>query len=120
MYAEYVVDNIADIPDFNYIHDLHGSVAVGLMYRFGPTTKDAERIANEKKFNQEELDALYNKVNQLNGELNDAQQEEIVVGSIGQAEEAGKTELCKTCFKRDQKEKEAVANDALETPAVEE
>lgn len=76
VYAEYVVDNIADIPDFNYIHDLHGSVAVGLMYRFGPTTKDAERIANEKKFNQEELDALYNKVNQLNGELNDAQQEE--------------------------------------------
>lgn len=76
MYAEYVVDNTADIPDFHYIHDLHGSVAVGLMYRFGPTTKDAERIANEKKFDQEELNALYNKVDQLNGELNDAQQEE--------------------------------------------
>lgn len=76
VYAEYVVDNIADVPSVDYIHDLHGSVAVGLMYRFGPTTKDAERIANEKKFNQEELDALYNKVNQLNGELNDAQQEE--------------------------------------------
>lgn len=76
VYAEYVVDNTADIPDFHYIHDLHGSVAVGLMYRFGPTTKDAERIANEKKFDQEELNALYNKVDQLNGELNDAQQEE--------------------------------------------
>ena len=76
VYAEYIVDNIADIPDYHYIHDLHGSVAVGLMYRFGPTTKDAERIANENKFDQEELNALYNKVDQLNGELNDAQQEE--------------------------------------------
>ena len=59
VYAEYVVDNTADIPDFHYIHDLHGSVAVGLMYRFGPTTKDAERIASEKKFNQEKY--IFNK-----------------------------------------------------------
>ena len=76
VYAEYVVDNIADIPSPKYIHDLHGSVVLGLMYRFGSTTKDAERIANENKFDQEELNALYNKVDQLNGELNDAQQEE--------------------------------------------
>lgn len=76
VYAEYIVDNIADVPTADYIHDLHGSIAVGLMYRFGPTTKDAERIANENKFDQEELNALYNKVDQLNGELNDAQQEE--------------------------------------------
>lgn len=38
--------------------------------------------------------------------LNASTQDEIVVGSIGQAEEAGKAELCKTCYKRDLKEKE--------------
>ena len=77
IYAEYVVDNIADIPDMKYIHDLHGSAVVGLMFRFGPTTKDAERIANEKKLSQEEFDALNTQVNKLNGDLDEAQQEEM-------------------------------------------
>ena len=40
--------------------------------------------------------------------LNASTQEELVVGSIGQAEEAGKLELCKTCYKRDLKEKENI------------
>lgn len=57
--------------------------------------------------------------------LKSSTQDEIVVGSIGQAEEAGKTELCKTCYKRDLKEKETPVDNAVEvpteeTPAVEE
>lgn len=76
IYAEYVVDNIADIPDFQYIHDLHGSIAVGLMYRFGPTQKDLDRIANENKLSQDDFDALNNQVNRLSGKLDNAQEEE--------------------------------------------
>lgn len=38
--------------------------------------------------------------------LNLSTQDSLIVGSIGQAEEAGKTELCKTCYKKDQKLKE--------------
>lgn len=52
--------------------------------------------------------------------LNASTQDEIIVGSIGQAEEAGKMELCKTCYKRDQKEKQAAADNAVEVPAAEE
>ena len=74
-YAEYVVDNVADIADPNFIHDLHGSAVVGLMFRFGPTQKDLDRIANEKKLNQDDFDALNEQVNKLNGELGEAQQE---------------------------------------------
>lgn len=37
--------------------------------------------------------------------LNFSTQEELFVGSIGQAEEAGKERLCKTCFKKDEKAK---------------
>ena len=77
VYAEYVVDNVADIPDFGYVHDLHGSVVVGLMFRFGPTQKDLDRIANENKLNQGDFDALNSRVNMLNGELDQAQQEEM-------------------------------------------
>lgn len=52
--------------------------------------------------------------------LNASTQDEIVVGSIGQAEEAGKLELCKTCYKRDQKEHQAAASLTAETPEAEE
>lgn len=76
IYAEYVVDNTADIPDFRYIHDLHGSAVVGLMFRFGPTQKDLDRIANANKPSQEDYDALNNQVNRLSGKLDDAQQQE--------------------------------------------
>ena len=77
VYAEYVVDNVADIPDINFIHDLHGSVVVGLMFRFGPTQKDLDRIANENRLNQDDFDALNSQVNKLNGDLSEAQQEEM-------------------------------------------
>lgn len=79
IYAEYVVDNVADIPsaEEGLVHDLHGSIVVGLMYRFGPTQKDLGRIANEDKFSQDDFDALNNQVNRLSGKLDDAQQEEV-------------------------------------------
>lgn len=48
--------------------------------------------------------------------LNGSTQDSIVMGSIGQAEEAGKKELCKTCYKRDQKLK-ADASNVMDTPA---
>lgn len=75
-YAEYVVDNVADISDPNFVHDLHGSAVVGLMFRFGPTQKDLDRIANANKPSQEDYDALNNQVNRLSGKLDDAQQQE--------------------------------------------
>lgn len=75
-YAEYVVDNVADIADPNFVHDLHGSAVVGLMFRFGPTQKDLDRIANANKPSQEDYDALNNQVNRLSGKLDDAQQQE--------------------------------------------
>lgn len=49
--------------------------------------------------------------------LNASTQEEIICGSVGQAEEAGMDDLCKTCWKRHQKEvgaTEAVESNALE------
>ncbi len=88
IYAEYVVDNTADVPSFKYIHDLHGSVVVGLMYRFGPTQKDLDRIANENKYNQDDIDVLNNRVNKLNGELDEAQQEEMRLNKrVGELEQ---------------------------------
>lgn len=76
-YAEYVVDNVGNVPAIGngFVHDINGSVVVGLMFRFGPTQKDLERIANEKKFNQEDFDLLNKQVNILNVELDEAQQE---------------------------------------------
>lgn len=77
IYAEYVVDHTASIPNAKFIHDLHGSVVVGLMYRFGPTQKDLDRNADENRFDQDNFDALNSQVNKLNGDLNEAQQEEM-------------------------------------------
>ena len=44
--------------------------------------------------------------------LNASTQEEIITGSIGQAEEAGKGEICKTCKKRYDREKAAQMEEA--------
>ena len=77
VYAEYVVDNVGNVADPRYIHDLHGSAVVGLMFRFGPTQKDLDRIANENRLNQDDFDALNDKVNKLNGDLSEAQLEEM-------------------------------------------
>lgn len=77
VYAEYVVDNVGNVADPRYIHDLHGSAVLGLMFRFGPTQKDLDRIANENRLNQDDFDALNDKVNKLNGDLSEAQLEEM-------------------------------------------
>ena len=47
------------------------------MFRFGPTQKDLDRIANENRLNQDDFDALNDKVNKLNGDLSEAQLEEM-------------------------------------------
>lgn len=76
VYAEYVVDNIANIPDFGHLHDLHGALSVGLLYRFGPTSADSRRIAREAELTQGNLDALKHRVDALEQELASAMVDE--------------------------------------------
>lgn len=89
-------------------------------YDFNPVSQEQQ----QEMYNDTDVDVYWVKTGEKYHTHSDCQhlnastQEEIICGSIGQAEEAGKKELCKTCYKRDLKEKQITdvqAEKAVET-----